>query len=155
MNTALERPVVLPLDDLAPKDVRTRLARYIVRERPEFSLPIAERMVVAAAEFQAASAANPGTVMAPSALVDHGWHAWIMHTRDRDALMTRIGADVPHVPDLPGDEPGDRLAVRRTTLNAIEAAGYPIDQELWASPSAECSQCHAGCTDSPNGGKGK
>lgn len=153
MTITLERPVTVA--DLAPEDVRDRLAAYIVREHPEFTHKFAVRLVLEAAAFQAASAAHPGIVMAPSKLVDHGWHAWIMHTRDRDVLMQRIGADVPHVPDLPGEEPGDRTAIRHATLNAIEAAGFAIDQELWASPSAECTQCHAGCSDSPNSGKGK
>ncbi|PBO22239.1 hypothetical protein CLM85_22960, partial [Streptomyces albidoflavus] len=39
------------------------------------------------------------------------------------------------------------------TLAAIAMAGYSIDHELWLEASAECSQCHAGCSDSPNTGK--
>ncbi|WP_233513411.1 hypothetical protein [Micromonospora craterilacus] len=32
---------------------------------------------------------------------------------------------------------------------AITAAGFTVDQELWAGTTADCNQCHAGCHDSP------
>jgi hypothetical protein len=49
----------------------------------------------------------------------------------------------------------DPEAARLCTLTAITDAGYTIDHDLWpaAAKMNECSQCHAGCTDSPNGGK--
>ncbi|MGZ0233354.1 hypothetical protein [Streptomyces sp. CPS1] len=50
------------------------------------------------------------------------------------------------------ETPGAAQATRERTLAAITAAGYTVDEELWPD-MAECSQCHAGCTDSPNSGK--
>ncbi|MFD7094727.1 hypothetical protein [Streptomyces xanthophaeus] len=41
-----------------------------------------------------------------------------------------------------------------TTTAAIRAAGFTIDAEFWPNEGvADCSQCHAGCTDSPAGAK--
>jgi hypothetical protein len=33
-------------------------------------------------------------------------------------------------------------------IEAIVSAGYEIDRPLWRG-KADCTQCHAGCTDSP------
>lgn len=36
------------------------------------------------------------------------------------------------------------------TVDAIDAAGFYVDTELWPTAHAgKCSQCHAGCTSSP------
>lgn len=150
MSVMLERPA-LPVAELVPDDVRDRLAAFIVREHPEHTQEFAARLVVESARFQAASAARPDVRMAPSLLVDHGWHAWLMFTQDRDALMARIGGVVHHVPDLPGEEPDEETAreIRRQTLDAMRTTGYAPDVELWPAVSGKCSQCHAGCTDSP------
>ncbi|WP_435643342.1 hypothetical protein ACR9VJ_18010 [Streptomyces sp. H49] len=152
MTTMLERQA-LPVSALCPDEVRDRLALTVVKDHPEFSVEYAGRLVVEAAKFQAASAARPDVRMAPSLLVDHGWHAWLTNTIDRDALMTRIGGVVHHVPELPGEDGGDKAAVRRQTLAVMTETGYAADLELWPAASGECSQCHAGCTDSPNTGK--
>jgi len=39
-------------------------------------------------------------------------------------------------------------ATLKGTVAAIRAAGYELDGELWGL-AADCTQCHAGCTDSP------
>lgn len=150
MTVMMERSA---LTKLVPDEVRDRLAQFIRRDHPEFSVEYAGRLVVEAAKFQAASAARPDVQMAPSLVVDYGWHAWLMHTIDRDALMDRIGGVVHHVPELPGEDRGNVRAVRRDTLRAMEETGNAADLELWPAESASCTQCHAGCTDSPNSGK--
>ncbi|MEU1751148.1 hypothetical protein ABZ436_00585 [Micromonospora matsumotoense] len=35
------------------------------------------------------------------------------------------------------------------TVSAIVAAGFTLDHPLWVGVATECTQCHAGCTDSP------
>ncbi|MEV7684435.1 hypothetical protein [Streptomyces bungoensis] len=149
MTIAPERPVGTTTDVLVPEDVHNRLARYILREHPEFTVEFAGRLVVAAAEFQAASAIFPHVRMAPSKLVDIGWHAWLMHTVDREALLPRIGGVVHHVPDDDGDQDPAAAEIRRNTLRALRSAGFASDEELWPAENGKCSQCHAGCTDSP------
>lgn len=152
MTAMLERQA-LPVSALVPDEVRDRLAQTIIKDHPQFTAEYAGRLVVEAAKFQAASAARPGVRMAPSKVVDYGWHAWLMNTIDRDALMARIGGVVHHVPELPGENSGDKEAVRRQTLAVMVETGNAPDPELWPAASATCSQCHAGCTDSPNSGK--
>ncbi|GAA0361086.1 hypothetical protein NE235_21865 [Actinoallomurus spadix] len=48
-----------------------------------------------------------------------------------------------------GDIPPAEAGPIAKTLAAMRAAGIPIDEELWQAHAAACSQCHAGCTDSP------
>lgn len=125
VTVMLERPA-LPVAELVPDQVRDRLAAFILREHPEanYSPEFAGRLVVESAKFQAASVARPGVRMAPSLLADHGWHAWLMFTKERDDLLARIGGVVHHVPDLPGEEPDEEEAkeIRRQTLDALTSS---------------------------------
>ncbi|MEV0850616.1 hypothetical protein AB0J21_33005 [Streptomyces sp. NPDC049954] len=60
---------------------------------------------------------------------------------------------IHHVPTQDENETKAEAAGTITrTMAAIETAGYTVDTELWLG-AADCSQCHAGCTDSPNGPK--
>ncbi|CAK7284924.1 glycine-rich domain-containing protein [Streptomyces sp. RM1] len=155
MTIALEHPVGTtdPIT-LVSTEVTGRLARRITTDHPEISETTARRIVGQAAAFIAASGQQPGQSLAPSKLVDYGWHAFILHTVDYAAFCQRVaGGFVHHVPTDEDDEtPGAAQATRERTLAAITAAGYTVDEELWPD-LAECSQCHAGCTDSPNSGK--
>ncbi|MEW2451172.1 hypothetical protein AB0896_27065 [Streptomyces parvulus] len=157
MTITVERPV--GTTDPAPlvdPEVTGRLVRRITADHPEISAATAHRIVGQAAAFIAASGREPGQSLAPSQLVDYGWHAFILHTVDYARFCERVaGAFVHHVPtDEDEETPGGAAATRERTLAAIAAAGYTIDEALWPD-MAECSQCHAGCSDSPNSGKGK
>ncbi|WP_205521628.1 hypothetical protein [Streptomyces sp. S1D4-23] len=156
MTIALERPVGTtdPLTLVDPQ-VAARLTRRVMADHPEISEATAHRIVGQAAAFIAASGQQPGQSLVPSKLVDYGWHAFILHTVDYAAFCQRIvGGFVHHVPtDEDEPLPGGAAATRERTLTAIDTAGYAVDEELWPEASAECTQCHAGCTDSPNGGK--
>jgi hypothetical protein len=158
VTTALTNSDPIAIDVLAPREVTARLGRYIVKEHPEIDQPLAEQLIIAAAVFQSACAQNPAARLAPSRLVDIGWHAWLMHTVDNAILSQVIGCVVHHVPTEDGKAlAGDAVEARQRTLSAITGAGYTVDHVAWP-PTAimgECSQCHAGCSDSPNGGKGK
>ncbi|MGW2681666.1 glycine-rich domain-containing protein [Streptomyces sp. NPDC001414] len=155
MTIALERPVGTadPLTLVNP-EVADRLTCRIVTDHPEISATIARRIVGQAAAFIAASGRQPGQFLAPSELVDHGWHAFILHTVDYAEFCQRVaGRFVHHVPTVEDETiPGGPQATRGRTLAAITAAGYVIDEELWPD-MADCTQCHEGCTDSPNSGK--
>ncbi|MFF5846374.1 hypothetical protein ACIP4T_31985 [Streptomyces massasporeus] len=64
-----------------------------------------------------------------------------------------VGSFVHHVPTDEDDATSDDAqATRERTLTAITAAGHAIDEELWLD-MAGYTQCHAGCTESPNSGK--
>ncbi|MEY2243186.1 hypothetical protein AB8A21_09620 [Streptomyces sp. BF23-18] len=157
MTIALERPVGTtdPMTLLSP-EVAERLTSRVTTDHPEISVDTARRIVGQAAAFIATSGREPGQNLAPSTLVDYGWHAFILHTVDYTAFCELFaGRFVHHVPTDDGDEVTEETRQgRERTLAAITAAGYTIDRELWPD-LAECSQCHAGCSDSPNGGKKK
>ncbi|GAA2228611.1 MULTISPECIES: hypothetical protein [Streptomyces] len=152
MTIALERPVGTtdPITLVDP-EVTDRLARRITADHPEITEATARRIVGQAAAFIAASGNQPGQSLAPSKLVDYGWHAFILHTVDYTRFCEEVvGRFVHHVPTDENDEtPGGPQATRERTLAAITAAGYAVDEELWPD-MADCHQCHAGCTDSPN-----
>lgn len=151
MTITLERPVgTTDPTVLVTPEVTDRLARRITTDHPEIDRATARRIVGQAAAFVAASGRQPGQSLAPSELVDIGWHTFILHTVDYAELCERVaGRFVHHVPTDEDEEmPGGAQATRERTLAAITAAGYTVDEELWPD-IAKCSQCHAGCTDSP------
>jgi hypothetical protein len=65
-----------------------------------------------------------------------------------DFCMRYAGAYLHHVPHLP-EERADQPMVLYATIQAIRAAGFPLDDELWGAQDVKCHQCHACCTDSP------
>jgi hypothetical protein len=153
VTIALERPVTTtdPLT-LLDTEVADRLTLRITTDHPHIDEATARRIVGQTAGFIAASGQQPGQSLAPSKLVDIGWHTFILHTVDYTAFCEQVaGRFVHHVPTAEAEEPPDGSETRQRTLAAITAAGYTIDPELWPD-LADCSQCHAGCTDSPNSG---
>ncbi|MDI1466292.1 hypothetical protein QEZ54_35475 [Catellatospora sp. KI3] len=74
---------------------------------------------------------------------------------DYAAFCDRIAG--PFIHHIPEDErehdprlPGRARAMRARTVAAITAAGHDVDSAFWPELSAaECTQCYAGCTDSP------
>ena len=154
MTIALERPVSTtdPITLVDP-EVADRLTRRITTDHADIDRATARRIVGQAAAFIAASGQQPGRDLAPSELVDYGWHAFILHTVDYAAFCERVaGRFVHHVPtDEDEQTPGGATTTRERTVAAIAAAGYRVDAELWRS-TANCNQCHAGCHDSPKTG---
>ncbi|MFE6872786.1 glycine-rich domain-containing protein [Kitasatospora sp. NPDC057692] len=124
---------------------------------------LAERVVDQALAFLGACAASPGARLSPSHLVDHGWHAFLMYTREYAAFCDRIAGSFLHHRPEDGDGLVRGRAVAATTA-ALRAAGFQVDPELWAvsancsegsggdgsdtSGSGSCPQCHQGCHNS-------
>lgn len=158
MTIALEHPVgTTDPASLVGPEVMERLAARIAKDHPATDLPTARRIIGQTAAFLAASAALPGAELSPSQAVDVGWHTWILHTVDYAAFCDQVaGRFIHHVPTPEGESvEGGPAAARQRTLDALTAAGFRIDHDLWpdAAKMGDCTQCHAGCTDSPNGGK--
>ncbi|OHV21298.1 hypothetical protein BBK14_27040 [Parafrankia soli] len=112
---------------------------------------LATRIVDQALAFLAASATSPRT-LAPSRLVDVGWHTFLLHTREYAAWCDQVaGRFLHHIPADPADAPIDAVAARARTLTAITEAGYAVDTELWrevASTScADKGDCSASGED--------
>jgi hypothetical protein len=112
----------------------------------------AERIMDQALAFLKACALNPGAGLAPSAEIDKGWHAFILHTADYAEFCQRIaGRFIHHLPTGPDIEEDDGATIH-ATIAAMQAAGIPVDITLWpvsADCTSDCHQCHAGCHDSP------
>lgn len=143
---------------LVSADLFSRLAARIRTEHPNLPADMPDRIVDQALAFlgTCATATRP---IGPSELVDIGWHAFILYTVEYRQFCEEIaGRFIEHMPD---DQPDDRPAkpvppslpvTLADTVAAIRDAGYALDADLWHGEGAECSkcsQCHAGCSDSP------
>lgn len=129
------------------------LAERVARdERVEPGLAV--RIVDQALAFLGTCAVSD-VALSPSAVVDVGWHAFVLHTHEYAAFCQQVaGRFIHHVP-FQGDVPAIRGAVARASIERtrarILAAGFVVDEELWQPSNTSCSQCHQGCADSPSG----
>ncbi|MEE1823038.1 hypothetical protein PUR61_12680 [Streptomyces sp. BE20] len=130
----------------------------------EMDLALAERVMDQALAFLGACAVNPGARLAPSSLVDIGWHTFILHTTDYAEFCRSLsGRFLHHVPTEGAGESAEGVGIA-TTVAVIGASGYAVDPELWSmsaecsegsggdgsdtSGSGNCAQCHRGCHSS-------
>jgi hypothetical protein len=131
------------------QDVDNDLAARIVDN------DLAARIVDQALVFLQACADNPHRSLTPSPLVDHGWHAFLLHTSEYAQFCdTTASRFIHHHPLLAGEDG----PVVSDTIQALEATGLEVDVELWTCGGdcqgrcrkcKNCHQCHGGCTDSP------
>jgi hypothetical protein len=141
---------------LVPSELHRRLVRRIAVDET-MTEDLAGRILDQAVAFLCACAESHTRRLAPSELVDIGWHAFILHTREYAEFCQRIaGRFLHHVPTEPGDVGAQGEAARATlgrTVAAIERAGFVVDVELWPSVTGKCndpcSQCKNGCADDP------
>ncbi|MET7933873.1 hypothetical protein [Streptomyces sp. NPDC005322] len=66
------------------------------------------------------------SALAPSRVVDEGWHALILHTMVYRELCDRVGTFVHHVPRAPAPERRDPEALTRTHQRIVRV-GFPVD----------------------------
>ncbi|MFJ4188802.1 glycine-rich domain-containing protein [Kitasatospora sp. NPDC089509] len=139
-----------------------RLAHRVAHDQA-MEQQLAERVVDQALAFLATCAANPAARLAPSRLVDHGWHAFLAYTREYAGFCDRVAGRFLHHNPEDGDHQVKGTSVA-ATMAALAEVGYQVDAELWASAadcsegsggdgsdssgSGSCSQCHQGCHNS-------
>lgn len=141
--------VVAPRDLISPA-LFDRLVRRIVKDEPQIDQPTAERIMAEALAFLQTCAVNPGAGLGPSPAVDIGWHTFILHTKEYGEFCQHVARRmIHHNPTDAADEKIGKYGTIAATIAAMRAAGIPVDEELWQAHAANCSQCHAGCTDSP------
>ncbi|WP_331725690.1 hypothetical protein OG264_38880 (plasmid) [Streptomyces xanthophaeus] len=141
--------------NLISSELRALLIKDVRKTWPELSDDLGERGVNQMTAFLATSTRSEEP-LTPSLRVDLFWHALVQRTVPYVAFSRALGVDyIHHVPDDDeGTDPEAGRAAMATTTAAIRAAGFTIDAEFWPDEgAADCSQCHAGCTDSPAGGK--
>ena len=156
MTASTTAPGLIDGRTLLPAPLIDRLVARIAAEHPELSADLPARILDQTLAFlgTCATATEP---IGPSALVDIGWHTFILYTDEYAAFCVRIaGRFIHHLPDdsPTSDEwptvPEPDPVTLATTVAVMRRAGYRIDPELWSmNAAAECSQCYAGCTDSP------
>lgn len=131
---------------LLSDDQVKRVLVTIRDNNPDMAEPLARRIVGEAAKFVAAGA-RYDLPMAPSRVVDEGWHALILHTALYADLCRRHGRFVHH---HPGYDPShyDPEILDRTRA-AIEDAGYSVDPELWGNPTEGRIPVAANCQHAP------
>ncbi|MFD9815155.1 glycine-rich domain-containing protein [Streptomyces sp. NPDC059080] len=151
MSTAT--PVRTDARALITEGLFGRLVDRIVKDEQITEL-LAERIVTDALAFLAACGANQGSTLAPSEQVDIGWHTFLMYTEEYADFCSRVaGRFIHHSPaDLPGVSYEPKATTRLRSMAAMRALGYEPFPGLWGS-TAECSQCHDGCSNSNYAGK--
>lgn len=105
---------------LVDPELYDRLVERIVHDE-QINRPSAERAMDEGLSFLRDCAARPDEHLSPTPVADIGWHTFILHTKDYAAFCDRIaGYFIHHVPEADARCKGGK-----------------------------CSQCHAGCHDSP------
>ncbi|MGP3772734.1 hypothetical protein ACTWJ8_18100 [Streptomyces sp. SDT5-1] len=70
----------------------------VLDANPGMLADMAGRIVEEAIKFVAACAKNPGSGLAPSRIVDEGWHALLLHSAPYADMCARLGGFVHHYP---------------------------------------------------------
>jgi hypothetical protein len=138
---------------LISRELFDKLTHRIVTD-DKLDRELAERIVDQSLAFLSACAVNTGAPLAPSELVDIGWHTFLLHTRDYATFCDRIaGRFLHHVPTDPNDPNARGEAARDAltrTVASIDAAGFTVDAGLWPrSAVGSCTGCHNGCHNDP------
>lgn len=131
----------------------TAVVSTVLDNNPGMEPALAARIVTQAIAFIATAAAFRHEVIAPSRVVDEGWHALILHTAMYAELCERLGGFVHHYPERPDTGRFDEDVIDRTTA-LIAEAGYTVDAELWSGPTDRSIPVAANCQHSggPNCG---
>ncbi|MBQ1027481.1 hypothetical protein [Micromonospora sp. C95] len=138
---------------LVSDELFAQLFARIAHDYPELAPDLPASILDQALAFLGTCATTTG-LLGPSDLVDIGWHTFILHTREYADFCQRVaGRFIHHQPEPTSEEPPSGPepigAPISRTVAAITAAGFAVDHELWGGRVADCTQCHAGCTDSP------
>jgi hypothetical protein len=148
MTVTTAQPILHDPRTLVPASLFAKLAARVERDA-KVDGERAERIVGQALAFLVACARNPETPLAPSRAVDHGWHAFILHTREYADFCARVaGHFIHHAPEDPGGGRVDAVARNTATTEIMRRTGLPVDAELWdvgqAACSANCERCCSG-----------
>ncbi|MER8032023.1 hypothetical protein ABTZ78_24015 [Streptomyces bauhiniae] len=108
----------------------------VMGANPDMTATMAGRIVDEGIKFVAACSHNPGLGLAPSRIVDEGWHALILHTATYAELCERLGGTFVH--HHPGYGPTNYdPSILDRTREKIGELGWEADPELWGPPSDE------------------
>ncbi|MER8266961.1 hypothetical protein ABT007_22490 [Streptomyces griseus] len=122
----------------------------VMDANPDMSQDLAGRIVEEGLKFVAACSRNPGVGLAPSRIVDEGWHALILHTAMYAELCEGLGGNFVH--HFPGYDPTNYdPSILDRTRQAMADLGYVADVQLWGEPSDEMlASVAAKCQHAPD-----
>jgi hypothetical protein len=120
----------------------------VLDNNPGMERDLADRIVAEALKFVAAVAKHRDRRMAPSRVVDEGWHALILHTWLYQQLCESLGGFVHHFPERPDPTRFNGVIIRRTT-ELIAESGYDADLRLWGNPQSGEIVVAASCQHTP------
>lgn len=146
-----DNPALPVLARMLIADERFASCRSTVMDaNPGMSEEMAGQIVEEGIKFVTACSRNPGTGLAPSRIVDEGWHALILHTAMYAELCTNLGGMFVH--HYPGYDPTNYdPSILDRTREAIAALGWEADPELWGPPSDErLASVAAKCQHAPD-----
>lgn len=152
LSTLSEAPAAIrDARTLLTADEFKAVAATVRKDNPGMETTVSERITLEGIKFVAVAATGAKGI-APSRVVDEGWHALILHTALYARLCDRLGGQfVHHFPELPDSGRYDPGFIDRT-MAAITAAGFTVDRELWLAPDAGHIEVGASCQHSPNCG---
>ncbi|TMU94909.1 hypothetical protein [Streptomyces sp. DASNCL29] len=136
---------------LLADDEHTAVVATVMDNNPGMTEDMAVRIVGQAVAFVATAAQYRTADIAPSRVVDEGWHALILHTNIYAELCDRLGGFVHHYPQRPDPERQTQDILDRTTV-LIEETGYSVDRDLWRLPTDELVSVAADCGHTKPGG---
>lgn len=136
--------------DLMPAEQFTAVARTVLDNNlaSGMTADMADRITAEALKFLAAIAQFPNKLVAPSRVVDEGWHALILHTKAYEDLCKRLGGMIHHYPESPDASRWDGQVILRS-VQLIRDAGYCPDTHLWGHPESGEIVVAANCQHSP------
>jgi hypothetical protein len=148
MTVTTAQPTLCTPETLIPATLFAKLVARVERDA-KVDRDRAERIMRQALAFLLACARNPETPLAPSREVDHGWHAFILHTREYADFCSRVaGHFIHHAPEDPGADRARAAARTEMTAEVMRRTGLAVDDELWAvgqgACSADCGRCCSG-----------
>lgn len=134
---------------LIPADGFDSVVNTVLDSNKGMAAELAERIVSEGIKFVVTGALRPELAMAPSRIVDEGWHALIVHTKLYEDLCARFGPFVHHSPGY--DPEFFDPDILEQTQAAIRAAGFEVDEDLWRPPTDDSLvSVTAGCQHAPS-----
>lgn len=131
-TTTTTAPQSLGNKTLISDELWERLVNRILQNEAGVTRNLAERIMDQALGFLKLCARMPGNY-SPSALVDIGWHTFILYTQEYQKFCDRVaGRFIHHHPN--DDKDVDYGGGSTThTVDAMKQLGIPVDEELWPS----------------------
>ncbi|MGW2547644.1 glycine-rich domain-containing protein [Kitasatospora sp. NPDC001574] len=125
--------------ELVSPELAASLAAFAVAELGA-PAQYADRIVDQALAFLATVAEQEGRPLVPSAAVDFGVHAFVLHTRDYSEWCERFAGRFIHHNPRPERGGRERADLGRT-IEAMEDAGFAVDLKVWAETPGGLMQC--------------